>query len=228
MFGTVLMWESMVAQRPRPSRTRRGCSSTTSTRRRVPNGVGVSFANEEGSFLVGAAAALESKTGTVGYIGANASPLIEEFRAGFEQGAKARPARHRGRLHAHRPGRRGRLRRATSDAGVAASAGRLDVHGRGGRRRSSPPPAAPGRASIEAATDLSDEVGRHLWAIGVDTDFLFELPESQREPPADVDGQAPGRRRRVGRRRARGGPARGPVHRPPGRRGGCGRLLDVG
>ena len=29
-----------------------------------------------------------------------------------------------------------------------------------------------GRGVIEAATDLSDELGRQLWAIGVDTDFL--------------------------------------------------------
>jgi basic membrane lipoprotein Med (substrate-binding protein (PBP1-ABC) superfamily)/DNA-binding SARP family transcriptional activator len=55
----------------------------------LPNTVAVSFASEQGSFLVGAAAALESTTGKVGYIGANASPLIEAFRAGFERGAAA-------------------------------------------------------------------------------------------------------------------------------------------
>ena len=35
-------------------------------------------------------------------------------------------------------------------------------------------------AWCEAATDLSEELGRHLWAIGVDTDFLFDLPGEQR------------------------------------------------
>lgn len=55
----------------------------------LPNTVAVSFAAEQGSFLVGAAAALESMTGKVGYIGANASPLIEAFRGGFERGAEA-------------------------------------------------------------------------------------------------------------------------------------------
>ena len=34
----------------------------------------VAFAHEEGSFLVGAAAALESETGRIGYIGANEQP----------------------------------------------------------------------------------------------------------------------------------------------------------
>ena len=55
----------------------------------APNVVTVNFAVEQGSFLVGAAAALESATGKVGYIGANPHPFIEAFRAGFEQGAVA-------------------------------------------------------------------------------------------------------------------------------------------
>ena len=56
----------------------------------TPNTVDVEFADEEGAFLVGAAAALETQTGRIGYIGANKSPgFIEAFRAGFEQGARA-------------------------------------------------------------------------------------------------------------------------------------------
>ena len=38
-----------------------------------------------------------------------------------------------------------------------------------------------GRGVIDAATELSDELGRHLWAIGVDTDSVFDLPEEQRD-----------------------------------------------
>lgn len=48
-----------------------------------------SFAEHEGSFLVGAAAALKSKTNHVGFIGGNESSLITKFAAGFVQGAKA-------------------------------------------------------------------------------------------------------------------------------------------
>jgi basic membrane protein A len=47
------------------------------------------FAENEGSFLVGAAAALKSKTGNVGYIGGCLVPLLQKFEAGFTAGAKA-------------------------------------------------------------------------------------------------------------------------------------------
>lgn len=47
------------------------------------------FAEHEGSFLVGAAAALKSKTGKVGFIGGVEIDLIKKFEAGFSAGAKA-------------------------------------------------------------------------------------------------------------------------------------------
>lgn len=47
------------------------------------------FAENEGSFLVGAAAALKSKAGSVGYIGGCLVPSIQKFEAGFTAGAKA-------------------------------------------------------------------------------------------------------------------------------------------
>jgi basic membrane protein A len=46
------------------------------------------FAEEQGSFLVGAAAALKSKAGNVGFVGGVDVPLIHKFQAGFEAGAK--------------------------------------------------------------------------------------------------------------------------------------------
>ncbi len=49
----------------------------------------LTFAENEGSFLVGAAAALKSKTGNVGFIGGVQVPLIGKFEAGYEAGAKA-------------------------------------------------------------------------------------------------------------------------------------------
>ena len=48
----------------------------------------LTFAENEGSFLVGAAAALKSKSGKVGFIGGMDVPLINKFQAGFEAGAK--------------------------------------------------------------------------------------------------------------------------------------------
>lgn len=46
------------------------------------------FAEEQGSFLVGAAAALKSTKGNVGYIGGVEVPLLKKFEAGFVAGAK--------------------------------------------------------------------------------------------------------------------------------------------
>lgn len=47
------------------------------------------FAEEQGSFLVGAAAALKSKTGVIGFVGGCLVPLIQKFEAGYVAGAKA-------------------------------------------------------------------------------------------------------------------------------------------
>jgi basic membrane protein A len=46
------------------------------------------FNEHEGSFLVGAAAALKSKTGTIGFVGGMKIPLIEKFEAGYIAGAR--------------------------------------------------------------------------------------------------------------------------------------------
>jgi basic membrane protein A and related proteins len=52
------------------------------------NVTGLVFAEEQGSFLAGVAAALKSETGQVGFVGGVESPLIEKFQAGFEAGAR--------------------------------------------------------------------------------------------------------------------------------------------
>lgn len=46
------------------------------------------FAEEEGSFLVGAAAALKTESDHVGFIGGVETPLIKKFEAGFIEGAQ--------------------------------------------------------------------------------------------------------------------------------------------
>ena len=55
----------------------------------APNVRSVVFSEEQGSYLVGMAAALSSKTGTVGFIGGMDIPLIRNFACGYAQGAKA-------------------------------------------------------------------------------------------------------------------------------------------
>lgn len=49
----------------------------------------VSFAEHEGSYLVGMMAAMASKSGTVGFIGGMDVPLIRHFGCGYAQGVKA-------------------------------------------------------------------------------------------------------------------------------------------
>jgi basic membrane protein A len=53
------------------------------------NVTGLIFAAEQGSFLAGAAAALKSETGQVGFVGGVDVPLIQTFQAGYEAGAQA-------------------------------------------------------------------------------------------------------------------------------------------
>jgi len=54
----------------------------------LPNVRSYAFREEEGCFLVGALAALASKTGTLGFVGGMKVPLIEKFHAGYVQGAR--------------------------------------------------------------------------------------------------------------------------------------------
>lgn len=53
-----------------------------------PNVVGYTFKEEEAAFLVGAIAALKSKTGTIGFVGGVKGTLIGKFEAGYTAGAK--------------------------------------------------------------------------------------------------------------------------------------------
>ena len=54
----------------------------------APNVSSLLFAANEGSFLVGAAAALKSTTGEIGFIGGQEIDLIKAFEAGYTAGAK--------------------------------------------------------------------------------------------------------------------------------------------
>jgi basic membrane protein A len=55
----------------------------------LDNATGLLFAANEGSFLGGAAAALKSETGHIGFVGGVESPLIQAFQAGYVAGAQA-------------------------------------------------------------------------------------------------------------------------------------------
>lgn len=55
---------------------------------KAPNVITALFQEHEGSYLVGALAALKSKSGVIGFIGGMDIPLIRRFQMGYEAGAK--------------------------------------------------------------------------------------------------------------------------------------------
>lgn len=55
----------------------------------LPNVRSVLFKEQEGSYLVGALAAMKSESGTIGYVTAFDFPLLQAFGCGYVQGAKA-------------------------------------------------------------------------------------------------------------------------------------------
>lgn len=55
----------------------------------LPNVRSVLFKEQEGSYLVGAMAAMKSESGTIGYVTAFDFPLLQAFGCGYVQGAKA-------------------------------------------------------------------------------------------------------------------------------------------
>lgn len=59
----------------------------------APNVASLVFAEEQGSYLAGVAAAQASKTGKIGYIGGVRIPLLQKFEAGFVAGVKATNAK---------------------------------------------------------------------------------------------------------------------------------------
>ena len=127
--------------------------------------VATSFAEHEGSFLVGAAAAMKSTTGTVGFIGGVQIGLIEKFQAGFEAGALAvnpditiLPA-----VYLTQPPDFSGFGdpAAGKEAGLSLYEQGADVvfHAAGGS----------GFGLFQAADEASTD-DLHLWAIGVDSD----------------------------------------------------------
>ncbi|OJF09590.1 BMP family lipoprotein [Couchioplanes caeruleus] len=124
------------------------------------NVVSLIFAEEQGSFLVGVAAALASKSGRVGFIGGVDVPVIRKFWAGYEAGAKSVDSSIRvdSRFLTKPPDFSGF---GSPDKGKAAAAAMIDdgadvVYSAAG---------GSGQGSFEAVA-----AAQGVWAIGVDSD----------------------------------------------------------
>ena len=131
------------------------------------NIAGLVFAEHEGSFLVGAAAALKSQTGTIGFIGgvANVGGLIERFEAGFNAGAQAvnPDIEIIGNYITEAPDFDGfNAPDRAKEIALAMYEDGADIvyHAAGGS----------GAGLFQAALEQSEATGSKVWAIGVDSD----------------------------------------------------------
>jgi basic membrane protein A len=136
------------------------------------NLLGTSVAQNEGSFLVGAAAAHESTTGQIGFIGGVDLPVIFEFQAGFAAGVvyhdpSATVAADYLSSFPDFSGFNDAPR--AHDRAMEMYASGIDVifHAAGGS----------GIGVFEAARDYSQANSTRVWAIGVDTDQYLLVPD---------------------------------------------------
>ncbi|MEO0493624.1 MAG: BMP family ABC transporter substrate-binding protein [Actinomycetota bacterium] len=131
-----------------------------------PNVAGLVFAEEQGSYLVGVAAALKSETGKVGFIGGVCCfGLIEKFEAGFRAGvASVDPSIEVVAEYItdapdfdgfNQPDRAQVIATTMYEDGAD-----IIYHAAGGA----------GNGMFQAAKDYSDDNGTKVWGIGVDSD----------------------------------------------------------
>jgi basic membrane protein A len=130
-----------------------------------PNVANLLFAEEQGSFLVGAAAALKSESGTIGFIGGVEVDLIKKFQAGFEAGvAQINPDAEVLITYLTQPPDFSGFNDPAKgkEAALAQFEQGADViyHAAGGS----------GGGLFEAAREVSESEGSQHWAIGVDSD----------------------------------------------------------
>ncbi len=130
------------------------------------NCAGLTFAEEQGSFLVGVAAALNTETDTVGFIGGvGGFGLIEKFEAGFEAGVHAVDPEITiiPQYITQAPDFDGFVApdRAREIALAMYEQGADVIYHAAG---------ASGAGLFEAAAEQSETSGSKVWAIGVDSD----------------------------------------------------------
>jgi len=142
-----------------------------------PNVASLTFAENEGSYLVGAAAALKSKTGKIGFIGGVETDLIKKFEAGYVAGAKkikpdiqvdvkyiSQPPDFTG---FNDPAKAKEIAAAQFGAGSD-----VVFHAAGGS----------GGGLFAAAKEYSDANNTHVWAIGVDSDQYKTAGDASLQP----------------------------------------------
>jgi len=132
-----------------------------------PNVASVLFKEQEAAFLAGVAAALETKTNKIGFIGGMKIPVIERFEAGFLAGVQA--AKPAATVDVQYSGYFDKAEVGQSIAAKMYASGEDVVFHAAG---------ATGNGLFKEASDLKKkDPSRDIWAIGVDQDQSFMGPD---------------------------------------------------
>jgi basic membrane protein A len=131
------------------------------------------FSEEQGSFLMGVAAALKTTSGVVGFIGGVETPLIKKFQAGFEAGVQAAdpdvevlPAVYLTQVPDF-TGFNDPVKGKEAALALYGQGADVVYHAAGGS----------GLGLFQAADEQSTD-DEHLWAIGVDADQYETVPDA--------------------------------------------------
>jgi basic membrane protein A len=132
------------------------------------------FAENEGAYLVGAAAALKSTSHHIGFIGGVDISLIQKFQAGFDAGAKKiDPTITIDHKYLTEPpnfnGFNDPAKAKEVAAAMYSSGADVVYHAAGGS----------GAGLFEAARDYSTQNSVHVWAIGTDSDQYLSAPPDE-------------------------------------------------
>ena len=138
-----------------------------------PNVANLVFAEEQGSFLVGVAAALKTKADHVGFVGGGNDPADPEVPGRLRSGRGLRQPRHhrRGAVRQRGPERRVQRRRTRQGARRGHVRGRRRRRVRRSRRV---------RLGVLEATSEAGDPG-DVWNIGVDSD-LYQQVDANLQP----------------------------------------------
>ena len=141
-----------------------------------PNVAGLIFAEEQGSFLVGVAAALKTGTNRIGFLGGVDIPLIHAFEAGFQAGVAAvdpsividsQYLTQSPDFSGFNDPAAGRV----ASQSMYEDGADIIYHAAGGS----------GNGTFQAAKEYSESTGGKVWAIGVDSDQYNTADEELRD-----------------------------------------------
>lgn len=142
----------------------------------LPNVASLTFAEEQGSYLVGAAAALKSTSGHIGFVGGVDTDLIHKFEAGFKAGAqKIKPGIKVDVKYLTQPpdfsGFSDPAKGKEAALGMYSAGADIVYHAAGGS----------GTGVFQAAKE-SSTADKKVWAIGVDSDQYESVGDATLQP----------------------------------------------